>query len=82
MISLLTHKIILVNVFISLDQKSFVNKIPIFIGVAIVIIALVSAYVLYQNNSAEPNPSVPQTEQKSKHYDISVSENIGLKSEP
>ncbi len=58
------------------------NKIPIFIGIAIIIIAAVSAYVLYQNNSTEPNPSVPQTEQKSKHFDISVSENIGLKSEP
>lgn len=58
------------------------NKIPIFIGVAIIIIAAVSAYVLYQNNSMEPSPSVPQTEQKNKHYDVSISENIGLKSEP
>lgn len=58
------------------------NKIPIFIGIAIVIISIISAYALYQNNSIEPNPSIPQTEQKSKHYDISVSENIGLKSEP
>ena len=57
------------------------NKVPIFIGIAI-IIAVVSAYVLYQNNSAEPNPPTPQTEQKSKHYDITVSEKIGLKSEP
>ena len=77
-----TQKTYINNVFISLDQKLSMNKIPIFIGVAIVIIALVSAYVLYQNNSAEPNLSVPQTEQKSKHYDIPVSENIGLKSEP
>ncbi len=58
------------------------NKIPIFIGIAIIIIAIVSAYVLYQNNSTETNPPIPQTEQKNKHYDILVSEDIGLKSEP
>ena len=82
MISLLAHKTYINNVFISLDQKLLVNKIPIFIGIAIIIITIVSAYVFYQNNSTEPNPPVPQTEQKSKHYDVSVSENIGLKSEP